>query len=199
MEAVAYVAGEKHSDHPKCACPVISAFLRHWNDDLDNATRQRLKPYIPRLVGTKSTKAIESKRAWLATDWMVRVNTPAWLELGGMPDQALALRALPELVSAVVARAAHPVLTEASDRAAAAWATARAAASAAARAAAWDAAGDAAEDAAWAAARAAAWDAASAAAWAAARAAARTKLKPTILSLQSSALQLLDRLIAVSA
>lgn len=28
MEAVAYVAGEKWSDHPGCACPVISAFLR---------------------------------------------------------------------------------------------------------------------------------------------------------------------------
>lgn len=23
MEAVAYVAGEPHSDHPQCACPVI--------------------------------------------------------------------------------------------------------------------------------------------------------------------------------
>ena len=25
MEAVAYVAGEPHSDHPKCACAVITA------------------------------------------------------------------------------------------------------------------------------------------------------------------------------
>ncbi len=28
MEAVAVVAGEKWSDHPQCASPVISAFLR---------------------------------------------------------------------------------------------------------------------------------------------------------------------------
>ena len=27
MEAVAYVAGEPWSDHPKCACPVITAFM----------------------------------------------------------------------------------------------------------------------------------------------------------------------------
>ena len=32
MEAVAFVAGEEWSDHPVCACPVISAFMRAWND-----------------------------------------------------------------------------------------------------------------------------------------------------------------------
>ena len=28
LEAVAYVAGEPWSDHPKCACPVLGAFMR---------------------------------------------------------------------------------------------------------------------------------------------------------------------------
>ncbi len=36
LEAVAWIAGEPHSDHPKCACPVLSDFLRKWNDDLPN-------------------------------------------------------------------------------------------------------------------------------------------------------------------
>ena len=49
MEAVAYVAGEPWSDHPQCACPVLTSFLISWNDALDDVTRQRLKPYIPRL------------------------------------------------------------------------------------------------------------------------------------------------------
>lgn len=28
MEAAAWIAGEPHSDHPACACPVIGAFMR---------------------------------------------------------------------------------------------------------------------------------------------------------------------------
>ena len=46
MEAVAYVAGEDWSDHPACASPVIGAFLRSWNDTLNNEDRQQFKPYI---------------------------------------------------------------------------------------------------------------------------------------------------------
>jgi hypothetical protein len=34
MEAVAYISGEPFSDHPACASPILSAFLRRWNDDL---------------------------------------------------------------------------------------------------------------------------------------------------------------------
>ena len=34
MEAVAWVAGEPWSDKPRCACPVIGDFLRHFNDGL---------------------------------------------------------------------------------------------------------------------------------------------------------------------
>ena len=36
MEAVAYVSGDTWTDHPSCACPVISTFLRTWNDTLPN-------------------------------------------------------------------------------------------------------------------------------------------------------------------
>jgi hypothetical protein len=94
---------------------------------------------------------------------------------------------------------------------AAAWAAARAAAGDAARAAAraaagaaaGDAAGDAARDAAGAAAGAAAgdaaWDAARAAASPAARDAARAALRPTVETLQASALDLLDRMIDPAA
>jgi len=83
----------------------------------------------------------------------------------------------------------------------AAWAAARAAARDAAwdaaRAAAWAAAWAAAGDAAGAAARAAAWAAAWDAARDAARAVAWARLQPTVKELQHSALDLLDRLIAV--
>lgn len=92
MEAVAFVAGEPWSDHPECACPVISAFLRSWNDALQTDTdRDRLlKPLIPKLIGTRNPK-LEERRALMAADWLVRVNTPAWLRLAGLTVSAVKL------------------------------------------------------------------------------------------------------------
>jgi len=171
MEAVAFVAGEPWSDHPLCACPVIGAFMRAWNDGLPDDERDTLlRPYIARLVGTRSTKAVQQRRSDLALDWMVRVHAPVWLDLSeALSPHAPAMRALPALHSKKARESATPVLAAAAQGAAAA----RAAAWDAARDAAWDAARDAASDAAWDAARDAAWDAARDAAWDAARDAAR--------------------------
>jgi hypothetical protein len=214
MEAIAYITGEPWSDHPACACPVITAFMISWNDSLDNEDRNRLVlPLIVRAVGTRSTKEVEQRRAIMATDWLIRVHTPAWLRLAGLTDQAAALSGLPEITDvAGFAPIMEPLKAVRKD-AAAAWAAAWDAAGDAAWAAAWDAAGDAAGDAAWDAARAAAraaardaagdaaWDAAGdaarAAAWDAARVAARAALKPTVLELQASASDLIERMCAV--
>ena len=194
MEAAAYMAGEPWSDHPDCVSPVIAAFLRSWNDALPDDQRHQLVRYLAPVadggvLGTgPATPAAEERRSWMATDWVVRVHTPAWLRLAGLNDQAATLEQLPEIVSTEIAASIKPALDAIRKDAAAAWAAARdaaraaawdaarAAAGDAARAAAWDAAraaaGDAAGDAAWDAARAAAGDAAWVAAWAAARAAA---------------------------
>ncbi|WP_201451754.1 hypothetical protein [Rhodovarius lipocyclicus] len=162
MEAVAFVAGEPWSDSPACACPVIGAFLRAWNDGLPDDERDALlRPLIPRLVGTKSTPAVEHRRSLMAADWLVREHTPAWLRLAGLTAQADALAGLPEITSMAQVPSIRPAIEAARRDAAAAWDAAR------------DAAWDAARDAAWAAAWDAAWDAARAAAWDAARAAAR--------------------------
>ena len=217
LEAVAFVAGEPWSDHPECACPIIGAFLRSWNDSLPtDADRDRLlKPLIPDLVGSKSTKEVEQKRALLCADWLIRVNTPTWLRLAGLTVHADALEALPEITAFAQIPSMRGTIEAARDDAykarAAAWdaagAAARVAAGAAAgdaaRDAAGDAAGDAARDAAGDAARDAARDAAGAAAGAAARdaagaaaeAAAWVKLQPTVLQLQDSALSLVRRML----
>ena len=230
MEALAFVAAESWTDHPACCCPVIGALCRSWNDALpSDADRDRLlKPLIPRLVGSRSTPAVEQRRAWLATDWLVRTCAPAWLTLvKDLEPHATALRGLPELISTERARDAQPTITAARD---AAWDAAEADAWDAAEADAWDAAGaaagadagDAAGDAAGAAAgadaRADAWDAAMAAAGAAARDAARdaawdaarddardaawaaamAALQPTVTELQDSALGLLNEMLAVT-
>jgi hypothetical protein len=205
MQWVARFAHEDESsrptDHPECTSPVLAAFAIAFNDGVDDETRQRLIPFISRLVGTAGDPAADAARAWLATDWLVRTFTPRWLRKAGLTAEADALEALPELTTTELAHSAQPIIDGARDKAYAAWA----------------AAGDAAGDAAWAAAGDAAWAAAGAAAWAAAGAAARaTKgsysakyaaackaaddvLKPlyaeTIVELRESALALFDRMI----
>jgi hypothetical protein len=195
MEAVAFVAGEPWSDTPECASPVIGAFMRNWNDSLpDDERTELLLPLIPRLVGTRGSEDLEQRRATMATDWLIRVHTPAWLRLAKLDAQADALERLPEITDFAQCPGLMPTLEAvrkdsaaawdaAGDAArAAAWDAAGAAARAAARAAAWDAAGDAARDAA----RAAAWDAAGDAAGAA--------LAETKKQLQQSAVQLVIRM-----
>lgn len=195
MEAVSYVAGEPWSDAPQCACPVISAFLRSWNDSLPSDTeRDRLlKDLIPEIVGTRSTKEVEERRSYLALDWLICVFTPKWLDLvPALHEHAKALRELDAIADmAGAADAGVKVL--------AAWAAARDAAGDASWAAANSAANSAAGSAAWAASR----DAACAAAWAAARAAARAAagdaLTPTTVWLQTSAVALVRQMIAEAA
>jgi hypothetical protein len=181
MEMASYLAREPWSDHPLCVSPVIAAFCRSWNDALDDETRQRLKPYAFKVVGTNTGPADDETRAWMATDWLCRVQAPAWLRLAGLTEHAQALESLARIADATTAGAAQPALDASREAAAAAWA------------AAWDAA----RDAAGAAARAAARDAARDAAGAAARDAARDALRPTVVALQASAFELLDAMIAV--
>jgi len=228
MEAVAWLAGEPWNDAPHCVSLVIAAFMRSWNDALPDADRARLLlPLLPDVIGTRTTDADDETRAWMATDWLVRVNAPAWLDLTpSLEAHAAALRALAPIMSSAVARDSQLVITAAWDAASVAVSVAEwAAAGDAARDAAWvaelvaarAAAGDAASvaasvaagDAARATARAAAWDAAGAAARATARAAAwdaagaaakvaaGDALAPTVTTLQASAQDLVRRMCAV--
>ena len=133
MEAAAYIAGEPWSDHPQCVSPVIASFMRSWNDALADADRTRLLlPLIPHTVGTRTTDADEDTRSWMATDWLVRVQTPAWLRLAGLTDHAQALESCARIVDATTAHDGQPKIAAALAAArAAAWAAARAAARAA--------------------------------------------------------------------
>jgi len=171
LEAVAYVTHEPFSDHPSCVSPVLAAFGRCWNDDLDNETRQRLTAYIPRLVGTAGDDAADARRAWMATDWLARSFAPAWLRLINLGGHADELAALPEIASDESATSALDTLKRAQSAA------------------------EAALSAAWSAAESAAWSAAWSAAESAARSAARSALEPTLRALQESAFGLLGRMV----
>ena len=180
MEAVAFIAGEEWTDSPECASPVIGAFMRSWNDALNDNDRQDLKRYIRRLVGSKGTPEQENLRGWMALDWLVRVHTPVWLRHAGLDEHADRLAGLAEIRPDTV-QGVEPVLDAAREAALTAWDAAWDAARVAARETARDAAGAAAGAAARAAAWSVTWDTARvaaretaiAAAEAAARAAAR--------------------------
>ncbi len=141
LELVAWMAGEKHSDHPVCVSPVLGDFCRNWNDNLDDATRQKMKPYLKRLIGTAGDKSADLRRSWMAFDWLTRECGPAFMDLTpALHASAAALRALPEITGKETLDAAMPTIEAARQKS--------------------DAARDAAWDAAWAAAGAAARDAA---------------------------------------
>lgn len=133
MEAVAYLANEPWSDRPRCASPVISVFLRSYNDLASDEVRQTLKPFIPRLVGSASTPEVEDRRAFMAIDWVIRVHVPACLRLAYLHVQADALVNLPEITGLSQIHSIIKPLQEASQAAMAAkigadkrnWAAAR--------------------------------------------------------------------------
>jgi hypothetical protein len=97
MEWVSHLAGEPHSDEPSCVSPVLRALCIALNDGLDDEPRQRLRPYLARTIGT-ADDGLDTERAWMAMDWLIRVYTPAWLRLAGLGQSADALSSLEQVV-----------------------------------------------------------------------------------------------------
>jgi hypothetical protein len=54
MEAVAWMAGEEHSDAPKCACPILGTFGIILNDYMGDDLRDMLNPMVLKMAGTRS-------------------------------------------------------------------------------------------------------------------------------------------------
>ena len=171
MEAVAFVNGEPWTDHPECACPVLSAYGRALNDAMPDEQRQRLIPYIPLLIGTRSNLEVEQQRAFILADLAVRVIAPIALRCCHLVDESTVLETLPPIMDATSAESAAKSAKSAESAAKSAK-SAESAARSAARYAAWSAwyaesaARSAAESAAWSAryaAESAAWSARSAA------------------------------------
>jgi hypothetical protein len=63
MELASMLAGERFSDRPRTVCPVIGAFLRTYNDALDDERRQDLYRYAADAVGTLGDAEVERRRA----------------------------------------------------------------------------------------------------------------------------------------
>ena len=98
MEAVAWWAGEAHSDHPRCTSTVLAWFARGWNDGMrTDQERDQLVQYVPRLAGTTARTGVETRRSWLAIDWLIREAAPAWLTAASLGDVGDRLAQLPPL------------------------------------------------------------------------------------------------------
>ena len=69
MELASMLAGESFSDHPSSVCPAIAGFLRSYNDSIDDRRRQDLYPYASKVVGSRSTAAVERERARWLLSW----------------------------------------------------------------------------------------------------------------------------------
>jgi len=63
MELASMLAAEPFSDRPHTSSPVIGAFLRTYNDGLDDERRQDLYPLASLIVGTAASRRVEAERA----------------------------------------------------------------------------------------------------------------------------------------
>ncbi len=106
LELAAWLAHEPHSDAPVSVSPVLATYARWFASALDDRRRQTLKIRARRLIGTASAvapqisngpphlSADDSERAWLATDWLIRVQAASWLKLAGLSEAAARLESI---------------------------------------------------------------------------------------------------------
>lgn len=114
LEAVSVISpNEKFGDNPRSVSPVIAAFLKDWNDALEDEPRQRLKQFIPKIANSILTEDVEEFRTWTATDWLVRVQAPVWLAAADLNEFAEALSEQDPVLFPDQARAVQKLLDEA--------------------------------------------------------------------------------------
>ena len=95
MELASMLAGEPFSDHPASVCPVIGAFLRAYNDSLDNHRRQDLYEYAARVVGSAGSTAVQHARSERLASWTLQMRDQRWTR-SLLPARLRAMRIEPE-------------------------------------------------------------------------------------------------------
>jgi hypothetical protein len=98
LELTAWLAHEPHSDNPATVSPVLATYARWLAAGLDDESRQDLRLVAPRLIGTNThDRAAERTRSWMAVEWLVRVQAPAWLRAAGLIEAGDRLAAIGSL------------------------------------------------------------------------------------------------------
>ncbi|HZE03958.1 MAG TPA: hypothetical protein VE127_01970 [Solirubrobacteraceae bacterium] len=75
MELASMLAGGPFTDHPRSACPVIGAFLRAYNDWVDDRRRQDLYAYAAEVVDSRASRDVEKARAKRLIEWAEELET----------------------------------------------------------------------------------------------------------------------------
>jgi hypothetical protein len=75
-ELASMLAHERFSDRPSCACPAVTAFLRGYNDRIDDERRQDLYAIASLLVGSRRAETVTTQRAEALVDlaWRHRLR-----------------------------------------------------------------------------------------------------------------------------
>jgi hypothetical protein len=76
MELASMLAEEPFSDRAGTVSPVIGAFLRTYNDGLDDERRQDLYPIASLVVGTARARAVEAERAARCLQFARELGSP---------------------------------------------------------------------------------------------------------------------------
>jgi hypothetical protein len=114
MELASMLAGERFSDHPRSVSRVIGAFLRGYNDTLDDDRRQDLYAYASRVVGTAACHDVEDLRLARLLGWAdeMRRRRRSLLRRFTSPRVSRARRHDPEAVGTYAVRVL-PQITDA--------------------------------------------------------------------------------------
>jgi len=74
MELSSLLGDDRFTDHPQSVCPAIAAFLRGYNDVVDDDLRSDLVATAAAVVGSRSTDASQREtRVEALTEWAVEV------------------------------------------------------------------------------------------------------------------------------
>jgi hypothetical protein len=109
------LARDVHTDDcPPGVSRVLHRYGMRLNDALPDAERQQLTAYLPNgtspLAGT-ADDGKDTTRGLIAADWAIRFALPRWLDAAGLSADADALRALPRISTAELARASRELIT----------------------------------------------------------------------------------------
>jgi Fe-S cluster assembly iron-binding protein IscA len=69
MELASMLTGDRFSDHPRSVSPVIAAFLRAYNDWIDDERRQDLYRFAAAALGTRGSTQVEETRLRQCEAW----------------------------------------------------------------------------------------------------------------------------------
>ena len=86
MELASMLAGEQFSDRPASVCPVVAAFLRAYNDAVDDRRRQDLYRYAAAAVGTRASAAVTRRRAQRCLDELRALRRWPLIAPRALPD-----------------------------------------------------------------------------------------------------------------